>query len=174
MADDKIADAQSTGAEIIDRVRTSAACSIWPAVSARGHPLRARHIAEILAGDRTRRQWAENELRSTQFPGSRTGRAERSTTEARARRASRPISGMDASYAAARYGDFEALREQGRAIRDFAIAQSRYAAGTIRTQCDITRRPCALGAQRGRGAVDHLRNPPRMRCADRASRASRW
>jgi L-lactate dehydrogenase complex protein LldE len=51
MADDKIADAQSTGAEIITSTDLGCLLHLAGRIARRGLPLRARHIAEILAGD---------------------------------------------------------------------------------------------------------------------------
>jgi L-lactate dehydrogenase complex protein LldE len=51
MADDKIADAQSTGAEIITSSDLGCLLHLSGRIGRRGLPLRARHIAEILAGD---------------------------------------------------------------------------------------------------------------------------
>jgi len=51
MADDKIADAQSTGADIITSSDLGCLLHLAGRIGRRGLPLRARHIAEILAGD---------------------------------------------------------------------------------------------------------------------------
>ena len=50
MADDKLADAQSTGAELITSADLGCLLHLSGRISRRGLPLRARHIAEILAG----------------------------------------------------------------------------------------------------------------------------
>ncbi len=51
MADDKIADAQSTGAELITSADLGCLLHLAGRAARRGIPLRARHIAEILAGE---------------------------------------------------------------------------------------------------------------------------
>jgi L-lactate dehydrogenase complex protein LldE len=51
MADDKIADAQSTGAEMITSADLGCLLHLAGRIARRGLTLRARHIAEILAGE---------------------------------------------------------------------------------------------------------------------------
>jgi L-lactate dehydrogenase complex protein LldE len=51
MADDKLADAQSTGAEVITSSDLGCLLHLAGRIARRGLPLRARHIAEILAGE---------------------------------------------------------------------------------------------------------------------------
>jgi L-lactate dehydrogenase complex protein LldE len=51
MADDKLADAQSTGAELIISADLGCLLHLAGRIARRGLPLRARHVAEILAGE---------------------------------------------------------------------------------------------------------------------------
>jgi len=51
MADDKIADAQSTGAELIASADLGCLLHLAGRIARRGLPLRVRHVAEILVGD---------------------------------------------------------------------------------------------------------------------------
>lgn len=51
MADDKIADAQNTGAEIIASADLGCLVHLEGRIARRGLPLRTMHIAELLAGD---------------------------------------------------------------------------------------------------------------------------
>ena len=51
MADDKIADAQSTGAELITSADLGCLLHLAGRIGRRDLPLRVRHVAEILAGE---------------------------------------------------------------------------------------------------------------------------
>jgi L-lactate dehydrogenase complex protein LldE len=51
MADDKIADAQSTGADIITSSDLGCLLHLAGRIARRGLTLRVRHVAEILAGE---------------------------------------------------------------------------------------------------------------------------
>jgi L-lactate dehydrogenase complex protein LldE len=51
MADDKITDAQNTGADIIASADLGCLLHLEGRIARRGLPIRTMHIAEILAGD---------------------------------------------------------------------------------------------------------------------------
>ena len=68
------------------------------------------------------------------------------------------------------YPDFEGLREQGRAIRDYALSRLDIAARNVRSARHRARRPCALGARCERSARDRPGDLAGCRRQDRHQR----